>query len=636
MIDPDGLGGQDPLSVECLMSLCGGGWTKLDQKVADSAINTAISHREYLYVKNDKWYRTPSSQLIWNWNSPQVLTGTYSYSEGGSFFCGSSSETTRYYGIGCSNGPGAKWKALIYYQTGKDPANGQIQLCQDQPGLFGPACQTGVTVYIRRTDPEKIIRNTLYKYEEGDTPTGSVDLGDGVTAVFEGNIEVGVIDNHLGFYLGSKPVQSLMAAVSEQVEAANLSFTFEEPIKAFTVQAADFEGNTTISAYDSNSQLVEAVQVKGSTSETYELAWEQSIAKVVISSSSGWAGTTEELATILGRILSQADGRPIQGVTVTISPSGRGATSDPNGNYTLTGVKPGTYTLTATGQKIATMNLTGLSIAAGSTLSQDLLVMTPVDGGYTVAADLWVRAVLEVSGSPVTLVWQPVGADLTPRGDQVISGYFYADPSDFAYGSAYNPELFVKIYTATNGWCNIAFNHVTVDAVTVDSACRYAGAADQTGSAKVENRLVQHEYSGVAIDTSQQSTGGSSGSDGGPGYALGSDLWAKAVLQVTGNPVNLIWKEVGTDTTPSGAKVISGYFYADPSVFAYGSVYNPEVFVKVYIDPTGWANMAFNHVTVDPVTIDSAHPYAGAADQTGSIILDSRLLEHSYTGVSIQ
>ena len=341
------------------------------------------------------------------------------------------------------------------------------------------------------------ISQAVYQFDDGDTPSGFVDIGGGVTLCFAGDILVGVIDKHLGFYLGSRPVPSLMAVVSEQIEAASLSFTFEQPIKAFTVKAADFEGNTTISAYDSGNQLVETVQVKGSTAETYELVWEQSIEKIVISSSSGWVGTTAELANILGRILSQADGSPIEGVTVTIVPSNRQAASDLNGNYSLTGIKPGTYTLTGTGQRIATTHLTGLSIAAGSTLSQDLHVMTPVDGGYSVTADLWAKAVLAVSGSPVPLVWQEVGVDTTPSGDQVISGYFYADPADFAYGSPYNPELFVKIYIAASGWCNMAFNHVTVDPVSIDSAHGYAGAPQQSGSVILENRLLEHRYTGV-------------------------------------------------------------------------------------------------------------------------------------------
>ena len=118
------------------------------------------------------------------------------------------------------------------------------------------------------------------------------------------------------------------------------------------------------------------------------------------------------------------------------------------------------------------------------------------------------------------------------------------------------------------------------------------------------------------------------------GYNVTSELWAKAVLQVATNPVTpvtLVWKEVGSDTTASGARVVSGYFYADPNDFAYGSQYNPELFVKIYIAADGWCNMAFNHVTVDPVVVYSALNYSGAAQKTGTATTTSRLLEHSYS-----
>lgn len=88
---------------------------------------------------------------------------------------------------------------------------------------------------------------------------------------------------------------------------------------------------------------------------------------------------------------------------------------------------------------------------------------------------------------------------------------------------------------------------------------------------------------------------------------------------------------MGTDTTPSGDHVVSGYFYADPNDFAYGSIYNPEVFVKVYSASSGWTNMAFNHVTVDAVDIYTAYQYSGAVQQSSTITLSSRLAEHQYT-----
>ncbi len=68
---------------------------------------------------------------------------------------------------------------------------------------------------------------------------------------------------------------------------------------------------------------------------------------------------------------------------------------------------------------------------------------------------------------------------------------------------------------------------------------------------------------------------------------------------------------------------------------AYGSVYNPEVFVKVYIAANGWGNMVFNHVTVDGVEIMSAHNSSGSADQSGTATLSERLVEHQYTGVGL-
>ncbi|MEE4357488.1 MAG: hypothetical protein V2I97_13575, partial [Desulfococcaceae bacterium] len=260
------------------------------------------------------------------------------------------------------------------------------------------------------------------------------------------------------------------------------------------------------------------------------------------------------------------------------------------------------------------------------------------DGGYDVFSGLWLKTVLRTSAGDFTLVWKEVGRDMTPGGDKVISGYFYADPDEFAYGSEYNPEIFVKIYAASNGWANIAFNHVTVDNADVYSAHNYSGTAQQSGTVTLNSRLAEHSYTGVSADADfTPPVSGSEASvyqDG--GYLLFSDLWAKSVLRTAADSVTLKWKVVGNDTTPSGDKVISGYFYADPDDFAFGSEYNPEMFVKVYVAANGWANIAFNHVTVDPVDVYSAHSYKGRPDSTGSAALGSRLVEHSYTGVPLQ
>lgn len=120
------------------------------------------------------------------------------------------------------------------------------------------------------------------------------------------------------------------------------------------------------------------------------------------------------------------------------------------------------------------------------------------------------------------------------------------------------------------------------------------------------------------------------------GYVVVSELWIKAVLHVPNNPVALVWKEIGSAAFPNGDQMVSGYFYADPAVFSHGSVYNPEVFVKVYVTAYGWCNIAFNHLTVDDVTVSSAYPYSGSADITSSVTINSRLEEHQYQGVTLQ
>jgi hypothetical protein len=113
--------------------------------------------RAYLYVQNSTslYYRTPLSQLVWSWSSGQDLDGTYYYSTGsgeGSFQITPSSEH-QLYGVGGSSGGGSTYKCLIAYTSCEVSSNAQVEICQDQPGIFGSACQCGVTVYFRENQP---------------------------------------------------------------------------------------------------------------------------------------------------------------------------------------------------------------------------------------------------------------------------------------------------------------------------------------------------------------------------------------------------------------------------------------------------------------------------------------------------
>jgi len=157
MIDPDGEGGNPPFEAYCNLQLDGGGWTKLTEEVSETVLNTDPSIiREYLYEYTGKWYRSPPSTLVWDWYSPQTLSGEYFISTGlytSSFECISNEEAA--YGISCGNGYSG-YKALINQTTGRYPTLAQVRLCQGYPNIFGGGnfwhnrgCQDGVTVFIR-------------------------------------------------------------------------------------------------------------------------------------------------------------------------------------------------------------------------------------------------------------------------------------------------------------------------------------------------------------------------------------------------------------------------------------------------------------------------------------------------------
>lgn len=154
-IMPDGASA--PITVYCLMSMSDGGWTKLTEEISLSSINTTPGlEREYLYVRGGDWYRSPPTDMSWDWRvgHGQVLLGTYAYSVAGGeergFTLDHSSVEVPSYGVGASEGGGRREKILPYYPPrGYDPSNARLMLCQDSPGIFCRACCEGVTAFIR-------------------------------------------------------------------------------------------------------------------------------------------------------------------------------------------------------------------------------------------------------------------------------------------------------------------------------------------------------------------------------------------------------------------------------------------------------------------------------------------------------
>ncbi|MCD4681765.1 MAG: DUF3466 family protein, partial [Bacteroidales bacterium] len=116
--------------------------------------------------------------------------------------------------------------------------------------------------------------------------------------------------------------------------------------------------------------------------------------------------------------------------------------------------------------------------------------------GYTIMNDLKIGATIntvETAGS-INALWVFGGQDTTTRGDQVVWGYFYADPKDVSWGSKNNPELFVKIWFDASGRIDVNFFHVSVPDIEVYSDYVSDGTYDKKGTTIMDDRYIRHEY----------------------------------------------------------------------------------------------------------------------------------------------
>ncbi|MEE4358631.1 MAG: C1 family peptidase, partial [Desulfococcaceae bacterium] len=129
--------------------------------------------------------------------------------------------------------------------------------------------------------------------------------------------------------------------------------------------------------------------------------------------------------------------------------------------------------------------------------------------GHFADSDLWLRAVIHTEDKgPIEAVWKEGGKSTTARGDTVIWGYFYASPSDVSWGSANNPDLFVKIWKDVSGPVYVDYFHVSVPDITVYTDFPYDGTPDEQGTATLTNRFVEHFYINGVSDSKVQTEDG--------------------------------------------------------------------------------------------------------------------------------
>ena len=115
--------------------------------------------------------------------------------------------------------------------------------------------------------------------------------------------------------------------------------------------------------------------------------------------------------------------------------------------------------------------------------------------GYSTINALRIGSIINtVEIGPIEAVWRFGGQDTTARGDQVVWGHFYADPSDVTWGSENNPDLFVKIWFDVSGRVDVNFFHVSVPDIEVYSDLPDDSTYDRKGTTIMDNRYIRHEY----------------------------------------------------------------------------------------------------------------------------------------------
>jgi hypothetical protein len=115
--------------------------------------------------------------------------------------------------------------------------------------------------------------------------------------------------------------------------------------------------------------------------------------------------------------------------------------------------------------------------------------------GYSTINDLRIGAMINtVEKGSIEAVWRLGSQYTTARGDQVVWGHFYANPSDVTWGSQDNPDLFVKIWFDVSGRVDVNFFHVSVPDIEVHSDLPTDATYDQKGTTVMHDRYIRHEY----------------------------------------------------------------------------------------------------------------------------------------------
>ena len=360
---------------------------------------------------------------------------------------------------------------------------------------------------------------------------------------------------------------------------------------------------------------------------------------LAISTSSLYAATEGGLlqctgtGVIAGNITDAPTGSGIDGASVHTD-LGNQCTSVA-GEYMMV-CPSGIFDVMATADDHANQTMEDVTVLGGD-VSWAHFDMQPGESGYMVTPDLWIRSVINTEEKgPIVAVWEKGGEGTTSRGDRVIWGHFYANPSDVTWGSANNPDLFVKIWFDVSGRVDVNWFHLSVPDIEVYSDYPYDETTDERGTTTMSRRYIRQWYKDGQSHSEENFEDGMPAAgyspEGNPsGVSTINDLKIGSIINtVEKGPIDAIWSLGGHGTTSRGDQVVWGHFYANPSDVSWGSENNPDLFVKIWFDVSGRVDVNFMFVSVPDIEVYSDFPSDGTYDHQGTTILKDRYIRYEY------
>ena len=262
----------------------------------------------------------------------------------------------------------------------------------------------------------------------------------------------------------------------------------------------------------------------------------------------------------------------------------------------------------------------------------NVYALTP--NGFDITESLRIGAVIHTKEKgEIEAIWKYGGTGNTSRGDTVIWGYFYANPSDVSWGTQSNPEVFVKLWFDVNGRVDVNFFHVSVPNIEVFSS--YESPEYNLNSVTtLDNRYIRQYYQDGTSEVQIQIEDGipaqgyeENHNPKGSYTANAAQIKAMINTEEVGS-IEAIWKEGGRDFTPRGDQVVWGYFFASTSQVSWGNKNNPEVFVKLWFDVEGTLFINYFHVSAPDIEIYS--DYQNIGQKSGTTTQDDRYIRHDY------